>query len=80
VKRASCCFVGEEEYVSGEPGALARPVYPFIGLSWKKVEKYVDRLGSDLSLEQQVRTLSGGNQQKVVVGRWLPQPDHLYHG
>lgn len=34
--------------------------------------QYVSRLNIMIaSLAQQVRTLSGGNQQKVVVGRWL---------
>jgi ABC-type sugar transport system ATPase subunit len=35
-------------------------------------QKFVSRLGIKVSsLDQTVATLSGGNQQKVVVGRWL---------
>ena len=35
-------------------------------------QKYVDRLGIRMhSIEQNVGTLSGGNQQKVVLGKWL---------
>jgi ribose transport system ATP-binding protein len=35
------------------------------------VGKAVDRLAIDTRAASQVRRLSGGNQQKVVVGRWL---------
>lgn len=38
----------------------------------RSAEHFVDRLNIVISnLNQPVRTLSGGNQQKVVVGRWL---------
>ena len=37
-----------------------------------QVERYVRQLAIRIaSLSQQVRTLSGGNQQKVVFGKWL---------
>jgi ABC-type sugar transport system ATPase subunit len=45
------------------------------------VEKAVDRMISTLSIKvesrnQRVGTLSGGNQQKVVLGKWLlSEPD-----
>ncbi len=54
--------------------ALADRLYPFINfkLETAQSKKYVERLGIKISsLEQKVANLSGGNQQKVVVGRWL---------
>ena len=42
-------------------------------------QNYVDQLGIIItSLEQPVETLSGGNQQKVVVGRWLQRNPIIY--
>lgn len=42
-------------------------------------QKYVDRLNIMISsLDQPVATLSGGNQQKVVVGRWLQRNPIIY--
>jgi ABC-type sugar transport system ATPase subunit len=39
----------------------------------QRVNKWVERLGIRMSgsIEQEVRFLSGGNQQKVMLGRWL---------
>ncbi|MFN8379832.1 MAG: sugar ABC transporter ATP-binding protein [Anaerolineae bacterium] len=38
----------------------------------QSAEQFVERLNIKISsMKQPVRTLSGGNQQKVVVGRWL---------
>jgi ribose transport system ATP-binding protein len=37
----------------------------------KRVAKAIDRLSIDTRAASQVRRLSGGNQQKVVIGRWL---------
>lgn len=37
----------------------------------EKVADSVDRLAIDTRAQAQVRRLSGGNQQKVVLGRWL---------
>jgi ABC-type sugar transport system ATPase subunit len=54
--------------------ALVTNFWPLVNskLESSLAEKLVDRLGIIISgLEQTVATLSGGNQQKVVVGRWL---------
>lgn len=37
----------------------------------ERVKRSVDRLSIDTRAQSQVRRLSGGNQQKVVLGRWL---------
>ncbi|MCX6045414.1 MAG: sugar ABC transporter ATP-binding protein [Chloroflexi bacterium] len=37
----------------------------------QRVTGAVDRLSIDIRAASQVRRLSGGNQQKVVIGRWL---------
>jgi ABC-type sugar transport system ATPase subunit len=38
----------------------------------KRLEKYIDELGIVLgSVEDPITTLSGGNQQKVIIARWL---------
>jgi ribose transport system ATP-binding protein len=37
----------------------------------ERVQTAVDRLSIDTRAARQVRRLSGGNQQKVVIGRWL---------
>ena len=37
----------------------------------QRVAKAIDRLSIDTRAASQVRRLSGGNQQKVVIGRWL---------
>jgi ribose transport system ATP-binding protein len=36
-----------------------------------KVERSIDRLSIDIRAQSQVSRLSGGNQQKVTIGRWL---------
>ncbi len=37
-----------------------------------ETEKYVEQLGIKISdLQQRVETLSGGNQQKVIIGKWI---------
>lgn len=43
-----------------------------------KAEKYVELLNTKVSsVKQQVSNLSGGNQQKVVISKWLAQDSEL---
>jgi ribose transport system ATP-binding protein len=54
------------------------------GLFWpkaarRKAEEIVERLRiATASTLRSVRTLSGGNQQKVVIGKWLPAGARLF--
>lgn len=42
-------------------------------------EKYVENLSIKISdINQPVGTLSGGNQQKVIIGRWLQKNPRIY--
>ncbi len=51
---------------------LGSPVFPSRARERALVSRYVDRLRIRTpSLEQRVAALSGGNQQKVVLARWL---------
>jgi ribose transport system ATP-binding protein len=38
---------------------------------WKRVKSAIDRLAIDTRAQSRVRQLSGGNQQKVTIARWL---------
>jgi ABC-type sugar transport system ATPase subunit len=61
--------------------ALTKNHYPFIDnrMESEQVKKYVNRLEIKIaSQEQKVGTLSGGNQQKVIVGRWLQKNPLIY--
>jgi len=41
---------------------------------WENANKYVDRLSIKTpSLKQLVKNLSGGNQQKIILARWLSE-------
>lgn len=42
-----------------------------LGDERRRVARAVDRLQIDTRAQRQVRRLSGGNQQKVTIGRWL---------
>jgi ABC-type sugar transport system ATPase subunit len=45
----------------------------------READKYINRLNILISgLNQQVATLSGGNQQKVIIGRWLERNPIIY--
>ncbi len=45
----------------------------------KMTEKYIDLLSIKVSdIEQKCETLSGGNQQKVIVGRWLQRSPEVF--
>lgn len=58
---------------------LARWLWLPVGREKQVTRSAVEQLGIKLnSIEQPVGTLSGGNQQKVVLGRWLAcEPDIL---
>jgi ABC-type sugar transport system ATPase subunit len=61
--------------------ALVSRLWPLIDAKREaeQAQTYVDRLKIVISsLEQPVETLSGGNQQKVVVGRWLQRQPLIY--
>jgi ABC-type sugar transport system ATPase subunit len=61
--------------------ALTKNHFPFISkkLENEQVKKYISRLEIKISSpEQKVNTLSGGNQQKVIVGRWLQKNPLIY--
>lgn len=44
-----------------------------------ETDKYVKRMDIKISSQaQRVETLSGGNQQKVIIGRWLQKNPPIY--
>lgn len=52
-------------------------------ISLKKMKLFVSRSVEEMkikvhSLNQEVETLSGGNQQKIVIAKWLPQHAKIY--
>lgn len=57
---------------------LALPLFNHLRRWWRipaderpRVQRAIERLSIDVRAASQVRRLSGGNQQKVVLGRWL---------
>ncbi len=76
----------------GDSGLLPdRPVRENLAVAWNELrgliikgerplaEGIVERLGIVTpSVDQEVRRLSGGNQQKVVIGRWLAVDAKVY--
>jgi ABC-type sugar transport system ATPase subunit len=61
--------------------ALISRIWPLIDSKQETTlaKKFVDRLSIKISgLEQPASTLSGGNQQKVVVSRWLQKNPPIY--
>lgn len=63
------------------PGRYKKAGLPFIDYNKRNqdAKKYVELLSTKTpSLKTQIKTLSGGNQQKVLLGRWmLTEPDIL---
>ena len=62
-------------------GGLLSGVWPILDgrREARTAQEFVDRLNIVTpSLEQPVQTLSGGNQQKVVLGRWLQRSPRIY--
>ncbi len=63
------------------PGRYRKYGTPFLDYGKRNLDaqKYVDRLRTKTpSLKTAIKTLSGGNQQKVLLGRWLlTEPDIL---
>lgn len=49
------------------------------GKEYKSAQEMVKRLGiKTAGVDLQVHSLSGGNQQKVVIGKWLHTDAHIY--
>ncbi len=65
-------------------GVAALPAFCHFGF-WqkKKMEKYMDAYIREIgikcsSAKQEIRFLSGGNQQKAVIGKWMVAKSNLY--
>jgi ABC-type sugar transport system ATPase subunit len=61
--------------------AFIGKIWPFLNLKAedKSSREYVQKLHIKLSsLEQRIETLSGGNQQKVIISRWLQRNPIIY--
>ena len=86
---AGICFVTEDRARTGL--FPDRAVRENLSVAWNELRGRVVRGESDLArslverlgvvtptIEQEVRRLSGGNQQKVVIGRWLAIDAKVY--
>ena len=72
------CEEGEEEF---DPLEMAKHGVKIIKIEEQEelTDKYIKMLQvKTASRETPIKSLSGGNQQKVILGRWLmPEPDFL---
>ena len=65
----ACCSVGDQMHPEG---FLDEATYALIGIAYAEAEKVEEQLQIKAqSIETQITNLSGGNMQKVVLGKWL---------
>ncbi len=71
----------KENMSSANLKRLIGPVWPFINSNKEKklCQEYIKRLEVKISeINQPIGTLSGGNQQKVIMARWLQKSPDIY--
>ena len=70
-----------ENMTSANLNGIVGPVWPMISDKKERelCKTFIEKLGIKISnVDQSVQTLSGGNQQKVIIARWLQRNPKIY--